>query len=194
MLRRRRPLAALAAAIAVGAALLALRPPAPATTPVWVAARDLPAGTRLSGDDLERRALDAGAAPRVVVTDPVGRTLASGLVAGEPITPARLVGAGPALPAGTVATAVRLPDAALVALLEPGDRIDLVAGDPRTGSARVLASAATVLAVPTTPDSAAVPSATGGGVVVLALPQVSAASTVTAGLREVLGFVWSPLP
>ncbi|WP_370250652.1 SAF domain-containing protein [Nocardioides sp.] len=194
VLRHRRPLAALAAAVAMAAGVVAVRPPAPPSTAVWVAARDLPAGTLLADGDLTRRRVPLAAAPRVVVDDPAGARLASGLVAGEPLTPARLVGPGPALPVGTVATPVRLPDAALVALLRPGDRIDLLAGDPRTGEPRVLSAGATVVAVPGGPGAPAGGAGDAGGVVVLALPQVNAVVAATAGLREVLGFVWSPLP
>src|SRR5690606_31667389 len=43
---------------------------------------------------------------------------------------------------------VRLPDAGMAALLRPGDVVDLLATDPGTGQAQVVATDVTVLAVP----------------------------------------------
>ena len=58
--------------------------------------------------------------------------LAGPVRAGEPLTDVRLVGASLAAAyPGAVAVPVRLPDAGMAALLRVGDRIDLVAADPR---------------------------------------------------------------
>ena len=81
----------------------------------------------------------------------VGRTLAAPLRRGEPVTDVRLV--GPELTDGTpglTAVPVRLPDAAMVALLEVGDLIDLIATDPQGSGATVVAAGVPVLAIPPT--------------------------------------------
>src|SRR5829696_2213411 len=93
-----------AAVLAALALLLALRPAAPAAsagTPdlieVAVSSRDLPAGTVLSAADLAVARYPPGAVPAGAATalDPLlRRVLAAGVRAREPITDARLVGAG----------------------------------------------------------------------------------------------------
>ena len=82
VLIHRRPLAALLVALAVLAALRATQPPAPATSQVWTAAHDLPAGRVLAHDDLRRTTYAPGSVPAGAVGDPaavVGRTLAAPL-------------------------------------------------------------------------------------------------------------------
>src|SRR3954452_23620288 len=84
VLRRRRLLAALCAAGAVGAALHATTPQAPATVEILVAARDLPAGAALAADDVELRATDPDLVPGgALTTARPGARLASPLRAGE---------------------------------------------------------------------------------------------------------------
>jgi Flp pilus assembly protein CpaB len=149
VLSRRRPLAALCAAGAVLAGLHAVRPPPGPTVTVEVAAHDLPSGAVLTGGDLVSRSYPAGVAPVGSVADAVGRTLAGPVRAGEPVTDARLV--APALLdgyPGRVALPVRIADAAAVGLLRSGDRVDLVAADPRRGTASYVAVGVPVLAIP----------------------------------------------
>ena len=76
------------------------------------------------------------------------------MAAGEPVTDVRLVGAGLATahPDLTVMP-VRLPDAGVVELLRPGDRLDLMAADPGNGRATALAHDVLVLAVPAATDA-----------------------------------------
>lgn len=150
MLARRRPLAALLAGVAVAAGIhAAAAPPLPSRT-VLVAAHDLAAGSVLEADDVEPVELPSARVPSgVVSTDSVGRTLASPLRRGEPVTDLRLV--GPTLlegHPGLRAVPVRLPDAGMVALLTVGDRIDLVSADPQGGGAVVVAADVLVLALP----------------------------------------------
>jgi Flp pilus assembly protein CpaB len=172
VLGRRRPLAALCAAVAVLAGIHAARPPAGDTVPVTVAARDLVSGTVLGGGDLATRQFSAASVPVGVESRAVGRTLAAPVRAGEPITDVRLV--APALVAGypgRVALPVRIADADAVGLLRVGDRIDLVAADPRAGSATYAAVDVPVLALPAAgdPDTGS-DGLTGRLVVVAALP------------------------
>jgi len=62
----------------------------------------------------------------------LGRTLATPLGTGEPLTPAHLTGRERLVGyPGRVAVAVRIPDADVAALLTPGQRVALVASDPQ---------------------------------------------------------------
>jgi Flp pilus assembly protein CpaB len=153
VLVRRRPLAALLVAVATLVGLRAVAAPAPATVPVPVAARDLAAGEVLAADDVATAAFAPGTEPSRVVTDAVGRVLAAPVSAGEPLTPARLVGPGlVAADPGLTALPVRLPDPGVVGLLRVGDRVDLLATDPEAGTAEVLAVDVPVLAIPVADD------------------------------------------
>jgi len=173
VLARRRPLAAGCAAVAVLAGVHAARPPAAPTVAVTVAARDLASGTVLGHDDLVTRRYPAGTAPAGSDPGALGRTLAAPVRAGEPVTDVRLV--APTLVAGypgRVALPVRIADADAVALLRAGDRIGLVAADPRRGTASYVAIDVPVLSLPAPaePDSPAA-GLTGRLVVVAALPE-----------------------
>ena len=149
VLARRRPLAAVCVALAVLTGLHSVRPhPGPQVT-VAVAARDLDSGTVLSAHDLVERSYPADVAPVGSSTTAVGRTLAAPVRAGEPVTDVRLV--TPSLVSGypgRVALPVRVADADAVALLRVGDTVDLVAADPRRGTASYVALDAPVLALP----------------------------------------------
>jgi Flp pilus assembly protein CpaB len=155
VLARRRPLAAACAGVAVLAAIHAARPQPVPTVPVRVAAHDLPSGTVLAGSDLVTRRYPAAVAPVGSASPAVGRTLAAPVRAGEPVTDVRLV--APSLVSGypgRVALPVRVADADAVALLRVGDRVSLVAADPRRGTASYVAVDVPVLALPN-PDSEA---------------------------------------
>ena len=174
VLARRRPLAALCAGVAVLAGVQAVRPAEGATVAVPVAAHDLDSGTVLSAGDLSTRRLPVGSAPDGLETHAVGRTLAGPIRRGEPVTDARLV--APALIAGypgRVALPVRIADADVVGLLRVGDHVDLVAADPRSGTASYVAVDVPVVALPA-PDEQLVGSSaagvTGRLVVVAAVP------------------------
>lgn len=151
VLARRRLLAAGFAAVAVGAGLQAAAAEPPALVPVPVATRDLPAGTVLTGDDVEPVGFAPGTVPAGAESDGsalAGRTLAAPLRAGEPVTDVRLV--GPALTEGypgMSAVPVRLPDPGMAELLRVGDRIDLIAADPQ-GESAVVAYGVPILALP----------------------------------------------
>lgn len=190
VLRRRRLLSALFAAAAVLAGVRAVSPAPPATESVLTAAHDLPSGTVLDPDDLVTRQLPAGSAPDGLASgsDAVGRTVAAPLRRGEPVTDVRLV--GPSLLEGypgLVAVPVRIPDAGAAALLEVGDRVDLLATDPTgTEPAAVIAAAAQVIALPA-PDEAS----NGIGAVTGRLIVVATTGTVAGELaaQAVRGFL-----
>lgn len=190
VLRRRRLIAALLTGGAVAAGVHAAAGPAPATVPVLVAARDLPAGARIAEADLETVRFSAGSAPEAVADDPVGEVLAAPLRTGEPVTDVRLV--GPELTVGQpglVALPVRLPDPGMVALLDVGDRIDLLATDPQAGGASVVATDVPVLAIPTADDQS---SASGlpGRLVVVGADETEVDAVAEAAVRSVVTYTW----
>lgn len=190
VLARRRLLAALSAGVAVAAGLHTVAGPPPPTVVVTTAARDLPAGTVLAEADLGSVRLDPDAVPRGATGDPAGRVLAAPLREGEPVTDVRLVGNALAeAHPGLTAMPVRIPDRALVELLAPGDRIDLIATDSRGGGTRVVAPDALVLATPAGPEDAA--ATTPGAVVVLGVPSSSTTTVAEAGATSFLGFAFA---
>lgn len=151
LLRHRRGLAALLLGIAVLGTLRTLSPAPPDSVELVVAAADLPAGTTVSAADLTvvRVPPDAVPAGAQGVRQSVGRTLAGAVRRGEPITDAGLVAPGMlADTPGMVALPVRIPDPGVVAMLRPGDRVDLVATDPQSGVAEQVASGVRVITVP----------------------------------------------
>jgi pilus assembly protein CpaB len=181
--------------LAAAALFLVLRPAgAPATArpptavPVAVAAADLPAGVTVSARDVAVARLPPEAVPRGVVPDAgplVGRVLAGGVRAGEPLTDARLVGPGltALLPADLVAAPVRLADLAVAALVRTGDRVDVLAALPDGEEAERVAAGVLVLAAPgpasADPDPAA-------GLLVLAVDPATAARLAAASTTATL--------
>jgi Flp pilus assembly protein CpaB len=193
VLSRRRPLAALCAAVAVLVGLRVGAAPAPPSVPVPVAVRDLPAGSVVGRDDVTTAAFAPGTAPAAAAEDPVGRVLAAPVGAGEPVTDVRLVGArlAAAHPDLTVMP-VRLPDAGVVDLLRPGDRIDLLAADPGSGGATPLAHDVLVLAVPPAGSSSVEdPAAPPGRLVVLGLGPTAAPDVGLAAVTQFLVVTFS---
>ena len=176
----RRTAAALLAVLAVALAAASLLHGQEHTAPVLVAARDVPAGTTLTGDDVRIRDLPVAYAPSGSLHDlgtAVGRILTGSARAGEPITDVRLVGRESTLLAtgdpDAVAVPVRLSDAAVADLLRPGSRVDVV-GDPA-----VLANDAVVLTVRPSEGLSAK-----GRLVVVALPRQLAAKVAAASLAQ----------
>ncbi len=190
VLRRRRTIAALLTAVAVAAGLQAVAGPAPDTVPVLVAARDLPAGAAIGQGDVRTARFAPGSTPDGVAADPVGQVLAGPLRTGEPITDVRLV--GPALTSGQpglVAVPVRLPDPGMVALLDVGDRIDLVATDPQKGGASVVADGVPVLAIPAADDQVGA-SGLPGRLVVVGAESSQVAPLAAAAVASFVTYTW----
>jgi Flp pilus assembly protein CpaB len=180
--------------LAAAALVLALRPdpgavPAAApTVPVAVSAGDLPPGKVLTRDDLTVTRLPAAVTPSGAVADPgslVGRVLAGGVRAGEPLTDARLVGAGLSalLPEGQVAAPVRLADLAVAALVRTGDRVDVLATPPDAGPTELVADGALVLAAP---GPAAGSGVDAGGLLLIAVDDATAARLAAASTTATL--------
>lgn len=175
---RRRWLAAGFAAAAVAAALHSVAPPPEPTREVLVAAADLTAGTTLSADQVEPARIPRDLVPEGALghVDAVaGRVLAAPVRSGEPLTDVRLLGAALVDGYGSdrVAAPVRIADAGAAALLRTGDRVDVLAADPR-GSAEtaVVAPDARVIVVPE-PGEAATQGASGALVVLAVLPDIA---------------------
>ncbi|MEV7095899.1 SAF domain-containing protein [Amycolatopsis sp. NPDC051045] len=131
--------------------LLLVYPGSARGAPTVLAAHDLPSGATLRAADVRLADLPGGARPEGVLSslDAVdGRLLAGAVRAGEPLTDVRL--ATPVLVSGDpgVATVpVRLADAAVAELLQPGQRVDVVAAPEPEAPASVLASGATVVTI-----------------------------------------------
>lgn len=107
-----RLIAAVLAATAVAAGFAATRPPPTETVPAVTAARDLPAGARVSSSDVGPAQVAPGSLPSGALRDAravVGRTTAGPVRRGEVLTDVRLLGAsmldgyGPDLVASPVA-------------------------------------------------------------------------------------------
>lgn len=168
------------AAASVAFAISALSPAPLAAVEVVTAARDLRPGVILAAADVATARLPPGAVPSGVLRpggSVAGRVLAAAVRRGEALTDVRLVGR-PLLAAlgsdGLVAAPVRIADPASVALLAPGDLIDVItAGSPeglataQPAEAAVVAAGVTVLTVP-----AGEPTGIGGegALVLLAVP------------------------
>jgi Flp pilus assembly protein CpaB len=126
----------------------------PAGRAVVVAGRDLDSGVRLRASDVRATSLPRGVVPAgaaVDVRDVVGRTTSGALRGGEILTDRRTVRAGPldGFGPGRVLSVVRVTDPSVLALLRPGDQVDVVAvsGDDAPKASRV-ARGAIVVTVP----------------------------------------------
>jgi len=153
ILRHRRLLAATATGLAVFFALSAVTAE-PAGRAVVVASRDVDSGARLRAADVRATDLPHAAVPvgaAVNTRDVIGRTTSGALRRGEVLTDRRTVRAGPLDGFGSdrVLSVVRVTDPSVLALLRPGDRVDVVAvsGDDSPKASRV-ARGATVVTVP----------------------------------------------
>lgn len=188
LLARRRLVAAVCAALTVAVVLQAHQPPAPPRSLVLTAARDLPAGSMLTADDLELVEFAPASAPegRLSLRQAVGRRAAGPIRSGEPVTDVRVLGPGllRRFP-GMVAAPVRIGDAASVNLIRVGDRVSVLATDPQgTGVATTVADNATVIAIPTrrTADSGL----TSGALIVVAVTPETGRRLAGAGVNAFL--------
>lgn len=175
----RRLLAAGLAAAAVALAMHAAEPAPPPTVPLVVAVRDLPGGTPLADGDLGVAEVPPDIVPAGAVADvhsAHGRMLAGPIRAGEPLTDVRLVGASlvEGWGDGLVAVPVRIADPGVLAIVSPGDRIDVLAAslDGAT-EAGLVAAQVPVIAVPPAPDGGMLPD---GALLVVAVTAEQAAT------------------
>ena len=136
--RRRRSLSLLVAALAVVLVLPALVPASMQSTPVVVAAGDLPTGTALGPQHLRTVEVASSLVPSgaaTAVEDLVGERLAAPVAADGPILSGDLLATGEdPLPEGTALLAVPVPEV-LLPHLRSGTRLELLMSDPVDGSA-----------------------------------------------------------
>lgn len=195
VLRRRRLLAALAAGTAVAAGLQAAAGPPPPKEALLTAAHDLSAGAVVRADDVTMVEFDPESVPTGVVRSVravVGRTTATPVRSGEPITDVRLM-SGSMLAAypGTVAAPVRIGDPGAVAILQIGDRVDLIAADPHgAAEAQVVVADAPVIGLPRRRVSGS--SVVSGGLVVVAVSEATARALAAAGVSHYLSLTIKP--
>lgn len=158
---------------------------------VLTAAHDLASGVVLGSTDVTLTGFDPRSVPAGVVDEriAVGRTTAAPLRRGEPVTDVGLV--APSLLAGypgLVGVPVRIGDAGAVRLLRVGDRIDLVAADPRGDTpAEVVGHDLPVLAIPRT--AAEAPGLTTGALLVVGVPGGAARTLAQASVSAFLSVV-----
>ena len=189
--RYRRPLAAGSAGLAVLLTLSVLRPAAPPTIDVLVAATDLPPGATITASDITTRAVSPDT---IGLTNPdqvIGHMLATGIAAQEPITTTRLatgVGAS-ALASGETAVPIRLADAALAEFLQPGDVIDLVSADDVGG--QIIAEAVRVITIPRQDSSGFLSGSNlrASSLLLVAVPRRAATEVAASALRGPLAAV-----
>ncbi len=185
-LRYHRALAAVLSGAAVFLFARAAAPPPADTVSVVVAAHDLSGGADLQPGDVSLVHL-----PPNVTADGtysslatvIGHTVAAPMRAGEPLTDRRLLGRSLLAGYGTglVAAAVPIQNPDVVALLHPGDAIDVYAARSTVGPATLLASAAPVVTLPqSTGDTEQ------GGLVLLAVTPAQAASLASASATSPL--------
>ncbi len=159
--RHRRLLSAGLLAGSVALTITALAPPPPPTVSVLAAATDLDSGTSLRPHHVRLVELPPAAVPAGALrhrAEVTGRVLTAAVRRGETLTDVRIVGQAllGSYGAGTVAVPVRIADADAVALLHPGDVVDVLAAaapDVETGAeaapaARLVASSVPVLSRP----------------------------------------------
>jgi len=197
VLIRRRVLAGLCAGLAVWSCLIALTRSPPVGVEVVVAAHDVDSGTTLEPDDLERVRFAPGSVPATAIRHPaeaIGRTVLAPLAEGEPLTARRLLGPGGlAGYPGRSAVGLRIPDQDAAALLDPGDRVDLVASDPQSDDDPVLlVRDAVVLALPAPdPDAAQLGTEAGGRLVLFAVPTDGVEHVAAVAAAHFLTIIWN---
>lgn len=152
-LRHRRLLVATATALAVYFALSAVAAE-PEGRAVVVASRDLDSGTRIRASDVHPTSFPRSVVPVGAIGDAraaVGSIASGSMRRGEVVTDRRTVRAGPldGFGGGRVLSVIRVTDPSVLALLRPGDRVDVVAvsGDDSPKASRV-ARGAIVVTVP----------------------------------------------
>ena len=172
-------------------AVSAAMPAAPPTVPVVVAREQLRGGTVLSAGDLEVREIGAGDVPqghRGTTDGLVGRTLAAPAAQGQVLTALALVSARASAGPGQVVAPLRLADAGLATLLQPGDVVDVLAADEQAGRAQVVARSVRVVTIPAVPDDGA--AETSGTLVLLAVSPSAATELAQAAVTGPLTVTW----
>ena len=187
----RRKLAVLAAVATVLTALAAAAPPAPPTTAVVRTRAPLGGGVVLTADDLEVVDLPRSDLPDRTVgdlADLVGRRLAAPVPRHQVLTATALASVDSAVGVGHALAPIRLSDADVVALLAPGDLVDVIVSAADGGATSTVAHSVRVVTVPARdPDDQGV---TAGALVVLDVPDDDAEPLARAAASGNLTVVW----
>ena len=156
---------------------------------VVIARSAIRAGTLITADQVRIQSWPAAIVPSDWPSDPAkltGRMAVGAIGIGEPITATRLLTTAKAsLPVGLVLAPARIADAATVALVNPGDIIDVIASWPagQTGpaSATTIASHVRVATVPH-PATSSLSNSVDGALLVLEVPPATAARIAAAAI------------
>jgi Flp pilus assembly protein CpaB len=193
----RRAIAAVCAGLTVWISLHLVTAQPPTGIEVVTAAHDLDSGSTLTADDLTRARFSPGSVPAGAFRVPdrlVGRTLLAPLTEGSPLTARQVLGrsALAGYPADS-AIGLRIPDQDAAALLDPGDRVDLVASDPQgDDTTELLVHDAVVLALPEPdPDAARTGTESGGRLVLFAVPSADVEHIAAVGSSHFLTVIWN---
>ncbi|MGL5829723.1 MAG: SAF domain-containing protein [Angustibacter sp.] len=147
----RRLVASTLLAVAVVSGLKAVAPDPPAVVEVLVARRTIALGSALTLADLQTATMVQGSVPGSAIIEEstaVGRVTSNAIGPGELITDTRLIdGSGIRPRPGEVLTSVRILESALLPLIQPGQRVDLLSAIDGSDQARVLARKVALLAV-----------------------------------------------
>ena len=152
--RNRRLAAALLLCAAAALAVQQLTPAPLSTVSALAAARDLPAGTAVTGTDLVRIQVPPGMVADGFLQEgaaATGKQLAAPMRKGQLLTDAQLLGPGllTGTPPGSAAVPLRMADAASIQLVSPGQLVNVVLtsanGFDHQGPSEVLAAAVPVL-------------------------------------------------
>lgn len=187
---RRRWFAALFAALAVLAALNTVTAPDASGTPVVVAARTIPGGTKLTVADLRTLRLPATIIPDGAFTDPaavVGRTVLIQVSQRAVLTPADVLESGALVAAGRVALPVRFAEATALSLLRVGAHIDVLGAAISGADYGVVAADVRVVAIPAAADGGLLGSSQ-GGLVLVEVDSVQAAAIAAAASVSAVSF------
>jgi len=189
MRRYQRLLRAVLIVIGVAIVVARLSPKAAPTTAIVAAARDLPAGAVLTAADLRTIALPPTLVPTGATTDlaaVIGSQLSGPLRRGEPLTDVRLTDGVLSRPAaGLVSAPVRLADSQAAQLLQPGQRIDVLAASTAVGDAGSAGSGSAGVGSAGGGSSAGAATVVAADVMVIAIPIASAPPGGTQAISDV---------
>ena len=177
----RRVVLALLAGLLVHLAVQAVRPAPPPTSAVVVLSHDVTAGAQLRAGDVRVARYAEGTVPdRALHTavEAVVRRVPLALERGSPLTESALSPVAERLPPGQVAVPVELAQEALADLLEPGQRVDLVAD--RDGRPSRLAAGAVVLSRAQRQSGAALVDTASGSTALVSVTEEEAPGLATA--------------
>lgn len=185
----RRPLAVLAAVATVLSGLAATVPPGPPTTTVVRTRVALAAGTLLGPEHVETVPMARSAVPdQALDAEAVaGQRLAGPVSARQVLTAPSLLSERSLRPPGRVLAPVRVADAEVVALLRPGEEVDVLAAETQTGRSSTVAAGARVVAVPPPTEE----QRGAGALVMLEVDRSSVPGLARALSTSTLTVIWS---